>query len=324
MYLKFHNADHADVNLHEGMIVIGSQSDCHVMLNGKGVAGRHCRIDVHEDKVLLQPLDEQASCVLNGRKVHGDVALSPGDLLLLGQVGCQVALNRAGQHNTSRSDSGKGKAAASNAAFALCVAGPSTPPRCVVPCRGWCCAGFPGPCSDAAFPLRDGMLLGRGRDCEVFIESQEISRQHARLRVRPESVLVEDLNSTNGTFVNDERVTTALLEPGDELRLDTIRFVMVAPGTTGTPQPAAPAEDTASGGKAWRTTAGAGSAGPCGLGLVDLALNGTKRLLRTLWSGEQGMYAMTCRRRPAGTDLVTVPHARRSRMPVFGRAGIVH
>ena len=254
MYLKFHNADHADVNLHEGVIVIGSQSDCHVMLQGKGVAGRHCRIDVHADKVLLQPLDEEASCVLNGRQVHGDVALSAGDLLLLGQVGCQVAMNRVGQQNTSRSDSDKGEAAApespvravrTRAEHATQVRGAL--PRLVL-------RGLSGPMLGRSFPLRDGMVLGRGRDCEVFIESQEISRQHARLRVRPESVMVEDLNSTNGTFVNGERVTTALLEPGDELRLDTIRFIMVAPGTTGTPGKAVTAEDSSTGGgKAWRT-----------------------------------------------------------------------
>ncbi|MGB8635705.1 MAG: FHA domain-containing protein [Rhodanobacteraceae bacterium] len=252
MYLKFHNADHADVNLHEGVIVIGSQSDCHVMLQGKGVAGRHCRIDVHADKVLLQPLDPEASCVLNGRQVHDDVALSAGDLLLLGQVGCQVAVNRVGHQNTSRSDSDKGTAAApeppvrpvrTRTEHATQVRGAL--PRLVL-------RGLSGPMLGRSFPLRDGMVLGRGRDCEVFIESQEISRQHARLRVRPDSVMVEDLNSTNGTFVNDERVTMAPLEPGDELRLDTIRFVMVAPGTTGTPGTSVQAEDSTGSGKAWR------------------------------------------------------------------------
>lgn len=252
MYLKFHNSDHADVNLQDGGILIGSSSDCHVMLRGRGVLDRHCRIDVRGDKILLRPLDPDAACVLNGRQVHDDTILAAGDLLLLGQVGCQVTKSRMIQQNTSRSTTDRDEPASAQAK--------PLPPRArsehATQIRGalprLVLRGLSGPMLGRSFPLRDGMLIGRARDCDVFIESQEISRQHARLRLRPDSVMVEDLASTNGTFVNDERVTTAPLEPGDELRLDTIRFVMVAPGTPGTPG-AAPQRDDSEKGASWRT-----------------------------------------------------------------------
>lgn len=232
MYLKFHNSDHADVNLHEGMVVIGSGSDCHVMLRGKGVVNRHCRIDTHGGKALLRPLDPEASCVLNGRRVHEDAELSSGDLLLLGQVGCQVVMHPVGQHETSRSaiDQRPQVVAAESPVRAVRPrAGHATQIRGALP--RLVLRGLSGPMLGRSFPLRDGMVIGRSHDCDIYIESQEISRQHARLRVRPDSVMVEDLASTNGTFVNNERVTIASLEPGDELRLDTIRFIMVAPGS---------------------------------------------------------------------------------------------
>lgn len=252
MYLKFHNLDHADVNLHEGMVVIGSGSDCHVMLLGKGVVGRHCRIDSHSGKTLLRPLDPEASCVLNGRRVHDDVELSAGDLLLLGQVGCQVVEQPVGKHDTSRSTLGKTertaaespvRAVRSRAEHATQIRG--VLPRLVL-------RGLSGPMLGRSFPLRDGMVIGRTHDCDVYIESQEISRQHARLRLRPDSVMVEDLGSTNGTFVNNERVTMASLEPGDELRLDTIRFIMVAPGNAAVPE-ALEKPDGPPKGMSWRT-----------------------------------------------------------------------
>src|SRR5262249_26789675 len=42
--------------------------------------------------------------------------------------------------------------------------------------------------------------------------------------------VVEDLGSANGTFVNDQRVhTPTLLKPGDEVRFDTVRFLLVSP-----------------------------------------------------------------------------------------------
>lgn len=254
MYLKFHNADHADVNLHEGMIVIGSGSDCHVMLRGKNVVARHCRIDIHGEKILLRPLEPDASCVLNGRQIHDDTVLSEGDLLLLGQVGCQVVVNQPiGAQQTSRSVSGRDelsrvpppvrRAHATRSEHATQIRGAL--PRLVL-------RGLSGPMLGRSFPLRDGMTIGRARDCDVFVESQEISRQHARLRLRPESVMVEDLASTNGTFVNDERITTASLEPGDELRLDTIRFVMVAPGSATAQSSSDKPNDSAKGSR-WQT-----------------------------------------------------------------------
>lgn len=59
--------------------------------------------------------------------------------------------------------------------------------------------------------------------------------------------MVEDLGSANGTWINDKRVHTGMLSPGDELRLDTVRFLLVAPGThvPATPAPS-PAVNVAS------------------------------------------------------------------------------
>ena len=61
--------------------------------------------------------------------------------------------------------------------------------------------------------------------------------------VRPtaEGLVVEDQGSANGTFINDKRVQSGLLRPGDELRLDAVRFVLVAPGFEKAPAPAAAA-----------------------------------------------------------------------------------
>ena len=65
---------------------------------------------------------------------------------------------------------------------------------------------------------------------DIPVAAEEISRHHARLQVTPDGVLVEDLSSANGTFINDKRVQSGMLKPGEELRLDTVRFMLVAPG----------------------------------------------------------------------------------------------
>jgi pSer/pThr/pTyr-binding forkhead associated (FHA) protein len=71
--------------------------------------------------------------------------------------------------------------------------------------------------------LREGSLLaGRLPECDVMIDDGLVSRMHARISIRDESVLVEDLHSTNGVYVNGMRIThSALLREGDRLLLGT-------------------------------------------------------------------------------------------------------
>ena len=90
--------------------------------------------------------------------------------------------------------------------------------------------GVSGATFGKTFALTGTMVIGRQHDSDIPVPAEEISRHHARLQVTADGVLVEDLNSANGTFINDKRVQTGVLKPGEELRLDTVRFMLVAPG----------------------------------------------------------------------------------------------
>ncbi len=69
-------------------------------------------------------------------------------------------------------------------------------------------------------PLKAGMLIGRGRDADVRLTNRRASRRHARIRVNPEgSAIIEDLGSTNGTFLNGKPVRRYQLKDGDKLSL---------------------------------------------------------------------------------------------------------
>ena len=64
------------------------------------------------------------------------------------------------------------------------------------------------------------ILLGRDPSCDVCLPLPQVSAQHARLTNQAGgNVLVEDLGSTNGTFVNGARITQAVLQPGGTLSL---------------------------------------------------------------------------------------------------------
>lgn len=63
-------------------------------------------------------------------------------------------------------------------------------------------------------------LVGRDESCDILIADVEVSRQHARITRTPRGYVLEDLGSTNSTFIDGERVTAPhLLQPGDRISL---------------------------------------------------------------------------------------------------------
>ena len=78
---------------------------------------------------------------------------------------------------------------------------------------------------------RDMTVIGRREDCDLRIPLGEVSRKHCRL-VRDGDILkVEDLGSSNGTFLNAHRVQEALLSPGDSIQVGPVVFVLQVDGT---------------------------------------------------------------------------------------------
>jgi pSer/pThr/pTyr-binding forkhead associated (FHA) protein len=73
---------------------------------------------------------------------------------------------------------------------------------------------------------RDVTLIGRREDCDFRIPLGDISRKHCRLVVEGDVLRVQDLGSSNGTFVNGKRVQDAVLSAGDTLQVGPITFVL--------------------------------------------------------------------------------------------------
>jgi pSer/pThr/pTyr-binding forkhead associated (FHA) protein len=75
--------------------------------------------------------------------------------------------------------------------------------------------------------------IGRGRGVDLAISLDQVSRQHARLEGGAAGLTIEDLGSTNGTFVNHERISSSpvAINPGDRIHLGTHEFVLGEAGS---------------------------------------------------------------------------------------------
>jgi len=78
-----------------------------------------------------------------------------------------------------------------------------------------------GPHAGKSYELSDREItIGRDINADIVINIPEVSRRHVRLLLETGGYVIEDLGSTNGTFVNGQRVTgTKLLNHGDSVML---------------------------------------------------------------------------------------------------------
>jgi len=219
MKLLFPNGEHAPVDLKDGLIKIGAAAASDVLIAAPGIAPNHCEIETRSGISRLRVHDTNHTVVVNGRQASGETVLKPGDLVLFGKVGARVtALDLP--KPTPRSpipapmaeepDDGRTRIRQALPRFVL--------------------RGVSGSTFGKTYPLFGSMTIGRAADCELSIPGEEISRKHARIKVMNDGLEVEDLGSANGTFINGKRVAKEMAQGGDELRFDTVRFMLVAPG----------------------------------------------------------------------------------------------
>jgi hypothetical protein len=71
--------------------------------------------------------------------------------------------------------------------------------------------------ADARFAITQTMRVGRSKESEIFLVDPSVSRNHATLELQDDHVVVRDCGSTNGTFVNGERIQLRTLNFGDRV-----------------------------------------------------------------------------------------------------------
>ncbi len=73
---------------------------------------------------------------------------------------------------------------------------------------------------------RDITVIGRREDCDLRIPLGDVSRKHCRLIKEGEELRIEDLGSSNGTFLNGMRIQEATLQAGDQVQIGPVGFII--------------------------------------------------------------------------------------------------
>lgn len=219
MKLVFPGGEHPQVLLGPGVNRVGSDPQSNIVLDTPGVLPQHCQLHVSATGVMLEvPVGTLVS--VNGRHVNGLIALRPGDSVTFDHVLARLA---AVDTLAVRAHDGvQGYPHAANDDPGVTAVRQALPMYVL--------RGVTGGAFGRSYPLQGPLTIGRSPECDIHINDPGLSRVHARLVPAEDGVRIEDLGSTNGTFLNDRRVAKDNARMGDEIGFDKLRFRLSGAG----------------------------------------------------------------------------------------------
>src|SRR5450432_3831992 len=107
-------------------------------------------------------------------------------------------------------------------------------PTTMRPGKGYVLRFISGKYQGGEFPIATDkqIIVGRSSDLDMVLVADMVSRKHARIAMQADQIWIEDLGSTNGTFVNGEKIKRARLKEGDRVLIGTSILKVIAGDAT--------------------------------------------------------------------------------------------
>lgn len=212
--------------------LIGRSAACNIRVTDDGIRPVHACLKVDDGGVRILQQDD-APVRVNGAALQSEALLTHGDIIVLGDTTLTV-LN-ADEHAVS-----DGNKAANSAEMDDPIDEPEAPDDSSdhtlvrnVEGPSWSLHGLSRALGGKKFDIRLAALVGRAKECDIRLGEAHLSRRHARLTVTDKGLLIEDLDSANGTFINGRRIQQATVRSGDEVSFDTLKFRIKQHATAG-------------------------------------------------------------------------------------------
>ncbi|MGY6587970.1 MAG: FHA domain-containing protein [Wenzhouxiangella sp.] len=236
MKISFKNKEHAEVEVKEGRLTIGRDGNNDIVLDHEDISGFHAEIHHDNGKISLVDLASKNGTWHQGRQIKGRVELKAWDEISFASVKAElVDPDRRRPTKAMRSVTDEDmKSPASPAASppGTTPAGDIDKTKARPSVSGWVLLGLSDEVKGSKVPLSGSITVGRDQACELTLPNEMASRHHARLSVDGSKLFVEDLGSTNGTWINGKKTNgRSEVQSGDELRFDTTRYKATLAGT---------------------------------------------------------------------------------------------
>lgn len=198
-------------------ILIGRDRSCFVVLESRSVSRRHAEILRDGDQFFLKDLKSGNRTLLNEVPLEPEekTLLHNGDLIRIGQYDLRFALPSSTEDDIYEKTDSDIIEIKMVKKLLKALDRENAPSLEIIE----------GPSAGRRFNLEgksQEIIVGRDPSCEFRIDSDVISRKHARLIRKWDAVQIEDLGSRNGVYVGKKRTKRAVLRDGDRVHLGTI------------------------------------------------------------------------------------------------------
>jgi len=206
-----------EYELSKSSVSIGRGAANDIILNDGRVSRSHARLECSPSGCMIVDLGSSNGTRLNGERVERAL-LAPGDVLNLG--GAQLRFEAqplVEELGMTVIDTEAVLDLTLDREFLPIAVNETSTPRLVIvtPGRTW----------EISLEDEEKITIGRADTNTVVLDQTKASRQHAEIVRRGELFLLRDLGSTNGTWVDDERVDELVLQDGDAFRIGEARLV---------------------------------------------------------------------------------------------------
>lgn len=209
LQVKYKNSDKRPLWLVDAQYTIGSGANCDIPIDDASVAAHQATLKVTPEGVSIVNMGIAESLAVNGELLAKHRPLVHGDEVIVGSVALELVdpklLRESAEARAPQAAEKKGNSSV------------------------WSLKAMNTALATKHFPIDRDVVLGRSNECDITLGVAHLSRRHARLRLVDKQLEVEDLRSSNGTFVNGTKVEKSLLRDGDELRFDTLSFSVSGP-----------------------------------------------------------------------------------------------
>jgi pSer/pThr/pTyr-binding forkhead associated (FHA) protein len=200
--LQFKDRRRESVWLVDTKFSIGKSSSNSLVIEDSSIDDTHAEIVNNRDQLSLIKKTSKGIVKINGTMISQNSAIKANDTITLGTVELELIDSQSLISN---------------------------PPKQTKALQIWSLHSSASGLEKNDFIINKKIIIGRDPSCDISLTLDYLSRNHVSLEPKNGKLFIEDLNSSNGTYVNGKRVEKAELKPGDKIKLDVLTFEVRGP-----------------------------------------------------------------------------------------------